>query len=240
MEQLGSHRTDFHEILYLSIFRKSVQKIQVSLKSDKNNSGTLHEDQYTFFIISRSFLIRMRNVSDKRCTENQNTHFRFRNAFSRKRCRLWDNVEKYCRAEQATDDNTIRRMCIACWISKAIDTNSEYVIFIAFPLQQWLHERASVLRYTYIASLVTHIILRHRHFKGNDSTKGSIIFPFVTSADYVHILLHNIFCLSEGTVKHLGLLENNSWQFEDIGNWKNNILSVTNLINRFEKKTTEM
>ena len=37
MEQLVSHRTDFHEISYLSIFRKSVQKIQVSLKSDKNN-----------------------------------------------------------------------------------------------------------------------------------------------------------------------------------------------------------
>jgi hypothetical protein len=31
MEQLGSHWTDFHEILYLSIFRKSVEKIQVSL-----------------------------------------------------------------------------------------------------------------------------------------------------------------------------------------------------------------
>jgi hypothetical protein len=36
-EQLGSHWTDFHEILYLNISRKSVDKIQVSLKSDKNN-----------------------------------------------------------------------------------------------------------------------------------------------------------------------------------------------------------
>jgi len=27
--------------------------------------GTLHEDQYTFFIISCSFLLRMRNVADK-------------------------------------------------------------------------------------------------------------------------------------------------------------------------------
>jgi len=26
-------------------------------------TDTLHEDQYTFFIISRSFLLRMRNVS---------------------------------------------------------------------------------------------------------------------------------------------------------------------------------
>ena len=37
MEQLGSCWTDFDEIWYLSIFRKSVEKIQVSLKSDKSN-----------------------------------------------------------------------------------------------------------------------------------------------------------------------------------------------------------
>jgi hypothetical protein len=36
MEQLRSHCKDFHEIWYLSIFRKSVKKFQVSLKSDKN------------------------------------------------------------------------------------------------------------------------------------------------------------------------------------------------------------
>jgi hypothetical protein len=36
IEQLGSHWTEFHEIWYLSIFRKSVEKIQVSLKSNKN------------------------------------------------------------------------------------------------------------------------------------------------------------------------------------------------------------
>jgi hypothetical protein len=29
----------------------------------------------------------------------------------------------------------------------ATDTHSEYVTLIAFPLQQWLHERVSVLRY---------------------------------------------------------------------------------------------
>jgi hypothetical protein len=36
-EQLGSYWTDFHEILHLSIFRKSIKKNQVSLKSDNNN-----------------------------------------------------------------------------------------------------------------------------------------------------------------------------------------------------------
>jgi len=37
LQQLNSHWTKFHRIWYLSTFRKSVEKIQVSLKSDKNN-----------------------------------------------------------------------------------------------------------------------------------------------------------------------------------------------------------
>jgi hypothetical protein len=48
----------------------------------------------------------------------------------------------------------IRRMRIACRITKGIDTNSGYVIPIAFPLQQWLYERAAILRYTYITCRV--------------------------------------------------------------------------------------
>jgi hypothetical protein len=49
---------------------------------------------------------------------------------------------------------TIWLMRTACWITKSTNVHSQYVILIAFPLQQWLHERASVLRYTYIACLV--------------------------------------------------------------------------------------
>ena len=37
-------------------------------------------------------------------------------------------------------------MRFACWISKAIDTHSEYVIPTAFPLQLWLRESAWMLR----------------------------------------------------------------------------------------------
>jgi len=36
-------------------------------------------------------------------------------------------------------------MRIACWINKATDKHSEIVTLIAFPQQQWLRERASVL-----------------------------------------------------------------------------------------------
>ena len=41
MDQIGSHWTDFDETSYLHFFQKSVDKTQVSLKSDKNNA-TLH------------------------------------------------------------------------------------------------------------------------------------------------------------------------------------------------------
>ena len=37
MEQLRSHGTEFHEIWYISILRKSIDKIHILLKSDKNS-----------------------------------------------------------------------------------------------------------------------------------------------------------------------------------------------------------
>jgi hypothetical protein len=63
-------------------------------------------------------------------------------------------MQKYCRTGQATNDNIVRRMRFARWVHKAKDTHSETVIYIAFPLQHRLHERASVLHYTrtYIGS----------------------------------------------------------------------------------------
>jgi hypothetical protein len=74
--------------------------------------------------------------------------------FPRKSCRLWDNVEKYGMAGQATDGNITRRMRIACWITKATDARSEYATLIAFPRQQWLRERSSVVRLHIIAFLL--------------------------------------------------------------------------------------
>jgi hypothetical protein len=68
-EHLGSHWTDFHEISYLSIFRNSVEKIQV-FKNLTIITGNLYEDQYTCFITSGSILLTMRNVPDKIRREN--------------------------------------------------------------------------------------------------------------------------------------------------------------------------
>jgi hypothetical protein len=95
--------------------------------------------------------------------EKIKTHILCSMIFSRKSCRLWDNVKKYSIAGEATDDNKIRRMCAACWITKATNTRWEYVIHIAFPRQQLLSERASVLRCTYFASFVYFIRMALLH-----------------------------------------------------------------------------
>ena len=86
----------------------------------------------------------MRNISDKSCRENQNTHFIFNNFFFETGA-FYDIM--YSRAWQATDDDMAH-----AHLTLATNTHSECVI-VFFPLQQSLHERASLLRYTYIACL---------------------------------------------------------------------------------------
>ena len=76
-------------------------------------------------IVSRRILIRMTNISDKICRENQYTHqgsvtlFLFRKFY-----RLLENMEKYCRAGQTTDDNKIERVRFACWIPNVTHTRT--------------------------------------------------------------------------------------------------------------------
>jgi len=51
--------------------------------------------------------------------------------------KMWKNILGPGRSQM-----TIWHTCIPCWIHETSNTRSEYVIFITFPLQQWLHERA--------------------------------------------------------------------------------------------------
>jgi hypothetical protein len=104
----------------------------------------------------------MRTVSHQSCRENRNTYFMFKN-FSLKIVPFMRYMEECCRARQATD-NTIRRMRFACRISKTTDTHSEYVIRIAFPRQQWLRERASMLR-LYVHRLSCYFFLSFLSFR---------------------------------------------------------------------------
>ena len=73
---------------------------------------------------------------------------------------------------------TLRRMRIASWIPKATDAHSEYVIFGAFPLQLWFHERPSMLRYTYVACLAKRSIY---HCNQNVGLYLHLCIPFFSS-----------------------------------------------------------
>jgi hypothetical protein len=72
-------------------------------------------------------------------------------------------VEKYGTARQGTDGDIVRRMRIACWIPKSTNKFSENVTFIAFPSQQWLHERTSLLR-LYVRTLPVLLLLNLKHY----------------------------------------------------------------------------
>ena len=148
--RLDSRWTECREIWYLFILRKCVEKTEVSLKSDKNNGYYTWRPVYIFYN-SRWILLRMGNFSD--CRENQNTNFVLNKFFFSENHVvneiMWKNI-----VEPGRPQMTVWRMHSTCWITKTTSMHSEYVILIAFPLQQLLHGRASMLRYAYTACQV--------------------------------------------------------------------------------------
>ena len=94
----------------------------------------------------------MRNVADKSCREDQNT-FYVQQLFFENRCICMIMLKSIVEPDRSHDD-IIRRMRIACWIPQATNTHSECVIRITFPLQQWLYERTSILRYSTLPVLI--------------------------------------------------------------------------------------
>jgi len=99
-------------------------------------------------MISHSVLPTMKTFSVKSCTENRNTHFVFNEVFRHLVFYeiIWENVFGLGRPQMT--NWSIR---IVCCIHKTTNTHSEYIILIAFPLQQKLHQNASMSRYAYIA-----------------------------------------------------------------------------------------
>jgi len=61
----------------------------------------------------------------------------------------WKNI-----VEPERPHMTMWCMRISHKVAKSANTHSEYIIDIALQLQQWIDERASMLRCTYIACLV--------------------------------------------------------------------------------------
>jgi hypothetical protein len=85
--------------------------------------------------------------------EKLETHFMFNFFFFFRNHAVYEITWKII-AEPGRPQITIWRIRIACWITKATNTHTGYVILIALPLHQWLKARASVLCYTYISCFV--------------------------------------------------------------------------------------
>ena len=81
--------------------------------------------------------IRLRNISDRSCRENQNIHFLFSNVFPRKSCHLRDSVEKYARARQATDysyKHTLRMCNTNCFSTANMVTRTRLSVTLVCTL----------------------------------------------------------------------------------------------------------
>jgi hypothetical protein len=144
------------------------------LKFHSNLTGitsTLHEDVFTFMTLSSWNQLRTRNVSNKGCRENQNTHFMFNNFFpkiatvyklmsknmvksDRPQVTIWRRVAY--RISKATRP----RPCIyththaLTHLPTCVRTHTKISNNYCFLRQQLFREGASMLRDTYIACVV--------------------------------------------------------------------------------------
>ena len=80
-------------------------------------TDTLHEDLYHIYFNISLNPYWIWEMLQTKPIEKIKTHISCSvTFFAQKLCHLWDNVaKKYGRANQATDDNMIRRMRFACW-----------------------------------------------------------------------------------------------------------------------------
>ena len=95
----------------------------------------------------------------KSCRENQNAFCSITSFFTKNSavCEIWKNIVKIKRPQITIQHG----MCLACWITKATNTHSEYVTLIVFPLQQRLHNASQCYIHTYTACLVTYLWRRY-------------------------------------------------------------------------------
>jgi len=129
----------------------------------------------------------MRKVSDKSCTENQNTHFMSNNSFFFPENRadyeiMWKNTVELERPQMK-----IWRIRTACRIPMATNTHSEYVILLFHGNNRYT-TRPSMLRYTYIASLVFLLISGEDTYRrAGENLRLRCCLIQISGHSYVHI-----------------------------------------------------
>ena len=110
--------------------------------------GILH-DKLCSFIISRWTLLNMKNISDTVVQKIKTPISCSTNIFRKSAVYeiMWNILS-------SRPQMTTWPMRIACWISKATQAHSEYVLFITFALKQWLHGWATFFNFSYFAVLL--------------------------------------------------------------------------------------
>ena len=132
-------------------------KVRASLKPEKNNEYFTWSPKYIFWSYPAHFCVEWETFRSKLYRKSKNIIFLMTPPPPETQG-VYEIMGKIKHSRHATDGNRIWLMHIACCIQNSTHTHLEYVIIIALPQQQWLHERASVLHYTYIACLVLYYV----------------------------------------------------------------------------------
>jgi hypothetical protein len=136
--------------------------------------------------------------------------------------------KKYCIAGQVTDDNIIRRMVFACWITKAAGTHSEYLILIPFPGQQWFTK--ACLCYVIVHCLVcnetllslwdnihTQIRATHKRYMATDVYTPVMYLRVVTDSTAISFNTERLYAVAFWGLCHA--MCSASWE-EDTRQWQ--------------------
>jgi hypothetical protein len=115
----------------------------------------LHEEQYTLLVISRSFLLIMRNVSEK-VVEKITTHFMFSYFFPEDSL-PYEIMWKHFAVLSGTQ-LTLWPMRNVCCIPKAAHTKSEYLMFCGPCIVIYLRNKNLSV---YTEQYLTYVTLRH-------------------------------------------------------------------------------
>jgi hypothetical protein len=104
IRQLSSHCRFFREILHLRVLRKSVEKICfIKIRKEYRVLYVTTNTHFSSYLAQFSLEWK---IFQKNFVEKTETRILYSvTFFFRKSCCLWYNVDKCCRAGQATDDN---------------------------------------------------------------------------------------------------------------------------------------
>jgi hypothetical protein len=130
-----------------------------------------------FWSYLAEFLLAWQMFQTKVVQKIKNPHFMLK-IFFIKSCRLWKKCGKNI-VEPGRSQMTIWRMHIACWITTVISIHSECVILNAFPPQQWLRERATILNCSYSACFVLSFFLTLFLTEWNEEMKQVLVYGAV-------------------------------------------------------------